>query len=241
MVHVGTRQGAFTLIELLVVVAIIALLLAILLPTLAQAREEANRTMCSAHLREIGNGVRYYTQDEDGLLPPSKHWTTALRPYLFRSGPRADEFYACPSDESPFDADYGFKLSFATTRQMFCSGNDYVDWVNGAFQYDPRRRYEDLPRAPADFVFMADSWDDEMGPWWDDYNFASAANRCGEYREGWQDDPPPLQFEPGRVEPRHNTGANYLMADGHVPRFRDMPPFPWSFLLKPDDYVGLLD
>lgn len=61
-------RRAFTLIELLVVVAIIALLLAILLPSLARAREQSKRTACGANLKAIGAGIALYGSEYDALL-----------------------------------------------------------------------------------------------------------------------------------------------------------------------------
>jgi prepilin-type N-terminal cleavage/methylation domain-containing protein/prepilin-type processing-associated H-X9-DG protein len=59
----------FTLIELLVVVAIIALLISILLPSLADAREQAKRTKCSANLHAIGLGVLNCQTENKGFGP----------------------------------------------------------------------------------------------------------------------------------------------------------------------------
>jgi prepilin-type N-terminal cleavage/methylation domain-containing protein len=58
----GKRRG-FTLIELLVVVAIIAMLISILLPSLGQAKEMANRAYCCANLRGIGISLQTYSFD----------------------------------------------------------------------------------------------------------------------------------------------------------------------------------
>lgn len=63
------HQSAFTLIELLVVVAIIALLIAILLPSLATARNRAKDTVCRSNLHQLGGALNYYTTDNRGNLP----------------------------------------------------------------------------------------------------------------------------------------------------------------------------
>lgn len=60
-----SKKKAFTLIELLVVVAIIALLISILLPSLSRARELSKRTVCASNLRGIGQAMYIYAQDGD--------------------------------------------------------------------------------------------------------------------------------------------------------------------------------
>ena len=66
-----TRRSAFTLIELLVVVAIIALLISILLPSLSRAREQTRQTICMANLRSVGQAFTMYAMDEGGVWPPA--------------------------------------------------------------------------------------------------------------------------------------------------------------------------
>lgn len=97
------RNNGFTLIELLVVVAIIAMLVAILLPALGQSREMARRASCGMNLRQCGMAMFMYTDAHDGWCPPyptGASQPTALLGCFWREVPRygfgRNSFY-CPS------------------------------------------------------------------------------------------------------------------------------------------------
>lgn len=91
-------RAAFTLIELLVVVAIIAVLMAILLPSLGSVRRQAASVKCLSGLRSLSQGVQIFSNENDGRIPwlispdwttngyPAGtklvHWYKALTPYL---------------------------------------------------------------------------------------------------------------------------------------------------------------
>jgi prepilin-type N-terminal cleavage/methylation domain-containing protein len=66
----GTKTiNAFTLIELLVVIAVIAILAALLLPTLGGAKEHARRTACINNIRQFIIAAQLYAHDHEDLLP----------------------------------------------------------------------------------------------------------------------------------------------------------------------------
>ena len=62
----------FTLIELLVVIAIIAILAAILMPALSQARERGRMSTCINNMKNIGLAFGHYSDDFDGFVVPSQ-------------------------------------------------------------------------------------------------------------------------------------------------------------------------
>jgi prepilin-type N-terminal cleavage/methylation domain-containing protein/prepilin-type processing-associated H-X9-DG protein len=61
--------GGFTLVELLVVVLILAVLMALVLPVLASAKQAGRKAACISNLRQIGLAVHAYAHDRDGRIP----------------------------------------------------------------------------------------------------------------------------------------------------------------------------
>ena len=123
--RLGDRHRCgFTLVELLVVVSILALLIAILLPTFRGARRVSKRVACGAQLRSIGHGMRMYLNDSNDYLPvvadfpsisleeddpPKPGIATVLRPFIRKDDKKVDdlekelkdegeEVFKCPAD-----------------------------------------------------------------------------------------------------------------------------------------------
>jgi prepilin-type N-terminal cleavage/methylation domain-containing protein len=133
---------AFTLIELLVVIAIIALLAALLLPSLARAKEESLRTKCIGNNHQIGLGWTMYADDNGTVYPYTVGWgdfggqpgtptptTQWLVPYFGIDVSYADRpldryvpsiaSWDCPSDKG--DPNYGAKNCFIEYGNSYCT------------------------------------------------------------------------------------------------------------------------
>src|SRR5687767_4843930 len=69
LAHPARPARGFTLVELLVVIGIIAVLIGVLLPALARARQSANSANCLSNLRQIGQAIHMYVNAGKGSLP----------------------------------------------------------------------------------------------------------------------------------------------------------------------------
>lgn len=120
---------AFTLIEILVVVAIIALLISILIPSLAKAREQARMVTCKSNLHQLGLSIATYAQT-GGLIPHGPD----VQPLGFQlegnDGTRAtNQVWTGPQDPALSTMGMGLLLSrsLAYPELMYCPADDSSD------------------------------------------------------------------------------------------------------------------
>jgi len=110
------RVRAFTLVELLIVIGIIALLLAILLPTISAARRQANDVQCLSNVRQICQALFVYAASQRGFFPPN---TTTPAPQLsWHNSERVGKTLGTPTGDATgpavtCPADTGSKRSYA--------------------------------------------------------------------------------------------------------------------------------
>ncbi len=218
------KRSGFTLIELLVVISIIALLIGLLLPALAKARESARTVQCLNNLRSIGFGLGSYMNDYN-LIPRANHgtnhpldisWPIAFRTYF--SQIKDDRFDSIPAYRCPSHPNQKHKVQYLSNGLHFLAPRTITQ--------NPVQRACKTNGflTPSETVYMADYTDDP-----DDIlyrnNYPGGENTREDYfsiyYDAWQESN--INGEPNdplrgqRLEPlRHKSGSNALFVDGHA-------------------------
>jgi len=197
----------FTLIELLVVIAIIAILAAMLLPALNQARARAKGIKCTSNEKQIGTYVQMYTDQnsgiimcDDGNITPYNYgkWQSMLMKLYMPNKPVEDwgfydtdskmpyGIFACPASFAGMPASVGSR-HYGINRY-------YASYYGGGGRI--MRRTISI-RKPAQRVMLMDI----------DRRTAWASPNAKDI---------PTMGDNNGIWARHNGGGNFTFADGHV-------------------------
>ncbi len=218
---------AFTLIELLVVIAIIAILAAILFPVFASAREKARAITCTSNEKQIGTAFLMYAQDYDETLPPASYnsdvivngapapttWMWSVGSYIpsgYPSSTAAEKglpygVYVCPDY-----AKTAVGTSASPSHSYLVNSNLCPSWISATGLTPVTAPPSVLAsiKAPSQLVLVTEAASgSRIFDTGDDVNIDTGGT--GNVFAQCQ-----AVYLIGRA--RHNNGANYLLADGHV-------------------------
>jgi len=137
-------NGAFTLVELLIVVAVLALLISILLPSIARARTLAKVAKAHAELRGITLAIAMYRQENRQEIPPTRFSCSSrtaydlpveLMPYLPQGRKNNVDIVEMPDPFNPDDTYKYRAVGPAIMNEFTILENAATLWVPDGFPY----------------------------------------------------------------------------------------------------------
>lgn len=226
------KRPGFTLVELLVVVAIIALLISILLPSLTNAREAARAIACGSNIRQIYTPFAMYMGDHQGIYPygvaidasvvehpKTMPWNGKAIPpqlqFLDLGYLKSKDVWLCPTDEKPQDYNWweyraiDYRHPGYHVREDFPEGSSYMfseQVLFGVTSWHHKLFRESQIVQPATLAIAADGWMCPNGWSWATVDIEDAI--LPTYS------PPAVP----RIDWSHDATVNFLYADGHVER-----------------------
>jgi prepilin-type processing-associated H-X9-DG protein len=216
---------SFTMIEILIVITIIAVLVALLMPTLKEAKESANGAKCISNLRQIGLATEMYGQERSvypwGVERPAGiRFTQRINPYLQKQGivdslTNVSGVVECPSHVLK----HALRpiTCYAVRDRLFGDSGNGAHVASGMY---PRKfPWTERPNE----VMLASDADQDVGnavnlsshsTIWDhpgnNANYSPAtANTAVSFMDN-------TDGTTGQIRWRHKNRANFLFVDGHV-------------------------
>ncbi len=239
----------FTLIELLVVVAIIAVLVAILLPALGRAREQARLIKCQANAKQIATALLMYTNDYNGYLIPAASpdgdtwpiWIQKLSPYL--SAPnilgKSDTPVRCPSRARKYLTNV-ISFGWNYTQFGYTSNPNYRHWGWASKIDQIEEPTKTVPLGESRDIYTTlypelKGSDEGGSNYWQSWYIYT--NTDPNSPQGY---PNLYQNQIYLVAARHLGGGNYIFLDGHIEWFKrdDMWYNKWYLFLRDKSRFG---